>query len=226
MTDKLLPPRHPAPGNMKPQVEAKPNGAAPPPDADDIAALWDDPGIGDPLTSGQVHSVPIGKPRDFFRTHPDTAYRQSCEIYCHKPENIVGEEFFLIAAEMKGHIPEARPCTLVCVVDRIGMPRLWPIMRPRDGERDNAAWVTARTVARAGLSRWVKLIWQGRSYVSREADAGYAPDPDWAKLPAFNELVRKAFGNNGIIWDESHPIYRDLFGKVSRPGGASDDLLA
>jgi hypothetical protein len=206
------------------QAEAKPNGAAAQPDADDIAALWDDPGIGDPLTTEQVHSVPIGKPRDFFRTHPGVTYRQRCEIYCHKSENRIGEEFFLIAAEMKGQIPEARPCTLVCVADRMGAPRLWPIMRPRPGERDNAAWVTARAVAREGLSRWVKLIWQGRAYVSREADAGYAPGPDWSKLPSFNELVRKAFGDSGIIRDEAHPIYRDLFGKVTKPDEAGDDL--
>jgi hypothetical protein len=93
-------------------------------DTDDIAALWDDPGIGDPLTTEQVHSVPIGKPKDFFRTHPDGAYRQRCEIYVHKSENMVGEEFFLIAGEMKGEIPEARPCALICVADRMGMPRL------------------------------------------------------------------------------------------------------
>ena len=196
--------------NMKLQAEAKPNGAAAPPDADDIAALWDEPGIGDPLTSEQVHSVPIGKPRDFFRTHPDVAYRQRCEIYCHKSENLIGEEFFLIAAEMKGRIEEARPCTLVCVVDRMGAPRLWPIMRPRPGERDNTAWVTARTVAREGLYRWVKLIWKGRAYASREADPGYAPDPDFSKLPPFNELVLKAFGDGGIIRDELHPIYQRL----------------
>jgi hypothetical protein len=207
----------------KPQ-KAKLNDSTPPSDAADIAALWDDPGIGDPLATEQVHSVPIGRPRDFFRTHPDDAFRQRCEIYAHKSENMVGEEFFLIATEMKGQIPEARPCALVCVVDRMGMPRLWPIMRPRPGERDNAAWITSRTVAREGLFRWVKLIWSGRAYTSREADPGYAPDPDWSKLPSFNELARKAFGESGIIRDEKHPIYRDLFGRVAKPDEAGDDL--
>jgi hypothetical protein len=97
-------------------------------------------------------------------------------------------------------------------------------MRPRPGERDNAAWVTARTVARDGLFRWVKLIWSGRAYISREADTGYAPDPDWSKLPPFNELARKAFGESGIIRDVKHPIYRDLFGKVTKQDESGDDL--
>jgi hypothetical protein len=202
----------------------KTNGAAPPSDTDDIAALWDDPGIGDPLTTEQVHSVPIGKPRDFFRTHPGASHRKVCEIYVHKSENTIGDEFFLIGAEMKGEIPEARPCSLVCVVDRLGMPRLWPIMRPRPGERDNAAWATSREIAKKGLSTWVKMILHGRSFISREADAGYAPEPDWSKLPPFDELALKAFGPSGIIRDKMHPMYRALFGKVTKSGEAGDDL--
>ena len=42
-----------------------------PADALDIASLWLKNGVGDPLTEERVHSIPIGKPRDFFRTHPD-----------------------------------------------------------------------------------------------------------------------------------------------------------
>jgi hypothetical protein len=142
----------------------------------------------------------------------------------HKSENMVGEEFYLIGAEMRGQIPEARPCVLVCVVDRTGMPRLWPIMRPRSGERDNAAWITSRQVARAGLHRWVKLVWAGRAFISREAEPGYAPDPDWSKLPPFLELAATAFGRDGIIRAATHPIYRHLFGKVSKPDEAGDAL--
>jgi hypothetical protein len=65
------------------------------------------------------------------------------------------------------------------------------------------------------------MVWHKRAYV-RKAQPGYAPDPDWNKLPPFHELVRIAFGAHGMIAGEEHPIYRDLFGI---PGeGAADDL--
>jgi hypothetical protein len=59
----------------------------------------------------------------------------------------------------------------------------------------------------------LKLLWVGRSFVWREARPGYAPDPDWSKLPSFEELLVKAFGPQGIIRDTSHPVYRNLIGE-------------
>ena len=79
------------------------------------------------------------------------------------------------------------------------------VKHPKDGERDNDAWVTARAAARVGMDKWVKLVWVTRAYQTRDAQPGYAPDPDFTKLPPFNELVRLAFGEHGIISDESHP---------------------
>jgi len=204
------------------QVQPHPGGIS---DADDISKLWIDPGIGDPLTVEHIHKIPLGKPRDFFRTVPDKSYRQLAAIYVHKSENQVEPEFFLVDPAMYGKIEEARPTSLITTVDRIGAPRLWPIPGPRDGEKDNAAWGTARAIAKEGLTFWVKLVWRGRAYVSRVADPGYAPDPDFGRLPPFEELVRMAFGPRGIIRSEDHPVFRDLFGKVTPPDPDSDDPL-
>jgi hypothetical protein len=123
---------------------------------------------------------------------------------------------------MRGRIQEARPCTLVCVIYRDGSPRLWPISFPRDGERDIDAWKSARSAAKAGIDGWVKLLWVRRAYITRDALKGYAPDPDWGKLPPFNDLVRQAFGEHGIIRDETHTIYRDLLG-APKAAAAADD---
>jgi hypothetical protein len=73
----------------------------------------------------------------------------------------------------------------------------------------------------------VKLVWVKRAYLSRDALEGYAPDPDFSKLPTFTELVKLGFGEHGIIRDTTHPIYRELFGmpkQVADDDGADADL--
>jgi hypothetical protein len=210
--------------NPKPHtVGADADGAAAPviPDAADIEALWLDQKLGDGIVDVSYHNVPAGKPRDFSRTVIDPAYRRRTEIYTHKPEGVIDEVHYIIAPAMRGQITEAQPCTLVTVVYRDGSPRLWAIKIPRDGERDNEAWITARSAAKAGMERWVKLVWCKRAYMTRDAQPGYAPDPDFSKLPPFNELVRLAFGDHGIIRDKTHAIYRELYG--IKPEAAEDD---
>ena len=70
------------------------------------------------------------------------------------------------------------------------------------------------------MEKWVKLVWIRRAYQTRDALEGYAPDPDFSKLPPFVELVKLAFGEHGIIRNTAHPIYRELFGM---PKEAADD---
>ena len=118
--------------------EAEPKTATPN-DTDDFASLWLDPGLGDGITSDSWHTVPAGKPKDFFRTVPDPAYRRRTEIYTHKPEGAIDEQHYIIAPSMRGLIDEAQPCTLVTVVYRDGSPRLWLVKLPKDGSRDNEA---------------------------------------------------------------------------------------
>jgi hypothetical protein len=181
-------------------------------DAGDIETLWLDPSLGDGITDARFHAIPVDKPKDFFRCHPGPDYRRRAEIFIHKQEGMIEESAYILAPEMRGRIPEARPCTLVTVIYRDGSLRLWPIKFPREGEKDNEAWRTARVAARIAMERWVKLVWVRRAYQTREAMEGYAPDPDYRQIPPFNDLVRIAFGEHGIIRDENHPIFRELFG--------------
>ena len=200
-------------GSEPPQIGA-------PEDARDYESLWLDPALGDGIVDVHYHKVTVDKPKDFFRTHPDPLWRRRTEIYTHKPEGAIDEQYFIIGPSMRGRIPEARPCTLVTVIYRDGTPRLWPIKFPKEGERDNEAWITARAAAKVGIDKWVKLVWVKRAYMTRDAQPGYAPDPDFSKLPSFTELVKLGFGEHGIIRDQSHPIYRELFGV---PKQAADD---
>jgi hypothetical protein len=135
----------PAPKPTTPETEPAPESATPAPQildtsgtgdatGKDLADLWIDTGVQDPLAADQVHTVPFGKPRDFFRTVPDRNYRRKTMIYVHKSENSVGEQYFIIAPSMQDKVIEARPCTIVTVVDRLNNPRLWALISPRPGE--------------------------------------------------------------------------------------------
>jgi hypothetical protein len=163
-------------------------GTASPDDASDFDSLWLNPQLGDGITDTHYHTVPVGRPKDFFRLHPDTAYRRRTEIYTHKPEGVIDEQHYIIDEPMRGRIDEAQPCTLVCVIYRDGSPRLWPLKFPKDGARDNDAWISARSGAKAGLHKWVKLLWQRRAFTTREAMPGYAPDPGLEQAPGIQRV--------------------------------------
>jgi hypothetical protein len=75
------------------------------------------------------------------------------------------------------------------------------------------------------MERWVKLVWVKGSYLTREAQPGYAPDPDISRLPPFNALVARAVGAYGIIRAQEHPIYRQLFGEAKLTEDDSDGDL-
>jgi hypothetical protein len=197
---------------------------ATPNDALDIEALWLDPALGDGLTDISWSTIPIDKPKDFFRVHPDKSYRRRTEIYVHKIEGEIETQYYVLAPSMQGRLEEARPCVLATVIYRDGTPRLWPLMLPREGEKDNKVWVSARAAARAAIDKWVRLVWAKRVYMTRDAQPGYSPDPDWNKLPPYNTLVEAALGVHGIIHDTEHPIYRDLIGEAPQKNDDDADL--
>ncbi len=210
---------------MSDPIPIKPKKTTPPEDAKDIASLWLDPKLGDGLVDVRHHEIPVGKPKDFFRVCPDPAYRKVAEIYTLKVEGQVEEQHFIMDRDMQNMFEETQRCTLVTVIYRNGAPRLWPLKLPKDGGHDNEAWRSAREAAKAAFDKWVKLVWKGRAYLTREAQAGYAPDPDWSKLPAFDELVRLAFGESGIIRSHDHSVVKEhLVGAAAKQAGDDDGL--
>jgi hypothetical protein len=181
----------------------------PPADAADLSDLFVDTGQGDPLTETVIHAIPVDKPKDFFRVHPSADYRRRCFIYTLKIEGQIEEHNYIVAESMRDLVPEAKLCLVTTCMYRNGAPRLWPIRLPKEGEKDQMSWLTARAAARDALTKWTKIVWLGNRYDTREAKEGYAGEPDWSKLPSFERMVELAFGAHGVMRDEDHPVYRD-----------------
>jgi hypothetical protein len=207
----------------------------PPPDAEDMEGLFDDPLLGDGLTEpDNLLSVSFGKPKNkFIRVHPDKSYRRRAYVYGHKDDGEYGEKYYIIDHKMLKHMREdAQPCVLAAYVDRAGNPGIWVLKLPRVDQKDCTAWQTARMAARRCIDIWGKPMWTGRGYKVRPAAAGYAADPDWSKLPSFEELCSLAVGESGVIKGFDHPIYRDNIGLPpvdeieSSDDGSADDEMA
>ena len=159
-----------------------------PSDALDIEALWMDTALGDGLTDTSWHTIPVDKPKDFFRVHPDRDYRRRTEIYAHKTEGQIETAYYILGPEMRGRLQEARPCVLATCIYRDGSPRLWPIMFPREAEKDNTAWSTARSAARTAIDKWVRLVWNKRLYLTRDALPGYSRSSIGFTWQGFDEM--------------------------------------
>jgi hypothetical protein len=192
----------------------------PVPDAGDLDDLWIDTGLGDGITTPTLLTVPVDKPRNFFRVHPNIKYRRHTEIYTHKPE----EAAVLYRRQADAGPDQGAPCVLVCCVYRDGSPRLWPISFPREGENDSEAWASARFAAKIAIKQWVRIEWNGRAYDVRPAQEGYAPAPDWEKLPSWDELVKRGFGVHGIMRNETHSIYCEYIGAPITAEDSAADL--
>ena len=182
-----------------------------PNDALDIEALWLDPALGDGLVDASWHSIPVGKPRDFFRVHPDPSFRRQAQSTPTRSKARSTRRItFWVRRCAAGWRRRGMCFRYLHLSRRLAAALAGDIAA--QAQKDNTAWSTARAAARVAIDKWVRLVWSKRSYLTRDALPGYAPDPDWGKLPAFNELVKAAFGPHGIIQDTTHPIYRELMG--------------
>ena len=72
---------------------------------------------------------------------------------------------------------------------------------PKEGERDNEAWASARAAAKEGINNWVKVVWSRGRYLVRAAQPGYAPDPDWSKYPTcpISPVMRRRYGGKRLL---------------------------
>jgi hypothetical protein len=157
-----------------------------------------------------VNVIPVARPggHDFFRVHPEQAFRLDVPIIELKEER----EVYLVAPEMLAGLPGlVKPRTLFTTISRQGVLRLWPVAFPEaDGRRNDWAR-SAVDAADHAMRRWVRLVANMSlgAYEIYEAQ-GQLPEPEWPDL-AFGEMLKIAFRDR-IIDRPDHPVVQRLQG--------------
>lgn len=207
----------PASDGLNPSDYAVEGGATPvgggddPFDLDNIAVSGtsaEDLGIEKPI----LH-IPVDKPgrQDFFRVHPDPAYRLDARIIKLEAER----ESYLVTRAVWPAIPgETKLVKLVPCLTRLGTLYLWPLPMPDDlmGKRDTAWGTTARKAAEMAETKWVRMQANMAAGSYDVVTSDKIADPVWPKAE-FKEMLKIAFGDGRLIDRMDHPVVRQLEGK-------------
>jgi hypothetical protein len=154
--------------------------------------------------------IPVERPggHDFFRVHPDPAFRLDVPVIELKEDR----EVYLVASEMlAGLRGSVKAKTLFTTISRQGVLRLWPVALPEaDGRRNE--WVrSALDGADHAMKRWIRLNSNRAlgTYEIFEAQ-GRLTEPEWPDL-TFREMLKVAFRDR-IIDTPDHPVVQRLRG--------------
>ncbi len=156
--------------------------------------------------------VPVDKPskQDFFRTHPDPAYRVEVRVLKLEAER----ETYLVAKDVWLASPgETKLVRLVPYLTRTGGLGLWPVSLPDDllGKRDTNWGITARGAAEIAETKWVRM----QSNMARGCydivTSDKIPDPVWPNT-TLQDILKIAFGGGRLIDSLDHPVIRQLQG--------------
>jgi hypothetical protein len=155
--------------------------------------------------------VRVRKPskQDWFRVHPDEAFRGTFGMIHLKEEG----EYYMVAPEMAPALTnEMVHVSLYTVINRQGVVSLWPIPLPPPDGKDNDWWVSARDAAARAMTRWIRIT-PNKSLGANEIMTG--PDnmaePEWPKK-TLAELFQIAFGQGLLVDRLDHPVVKRLRG--------------
>jgi hypothetical protein len=190
-------------------------------DAADIESMYADPLIPGGAITRVVQKTAVGKPnRDvFYRAHPDDSHHRTVYLIVDSSTNSSEEVNYWVYPAIAGElVHDAKYYSLSTLVDREGNVLLCRTRLPRQGEKDNLYSETMRMAIHMAKDYWVRIVANqvtGR-YDTLRADRGYADDPDWSKVPPFDDLMKSAFAPDGIIKRLDHPIVHKLMGRRQR----------
>ena len=203
--------------NDGPQVadDTGPRDAAPAPDSFNLQELKINLSFKEgPHVRKMLNVIPVRRPKkqEWFRVHPDAAYRGDFAVIKLEAEG----EFFIVAPPIAREF--ANECSFVTIytcLNTAGVVFLWPAAIPAQDGYKNPWLTSAHEVAAAAMKRSVR-IQSNRDLGAYEYYYSDNPtpenDPVWPE-ESFLELLRIAFHKPGhFVGNVDHPVIRQLRG--------------
>ena len=161
-------------------------------------------------TKREIKVLPVRPPNKYehVRVHPDI----HADVMILKPQD--SKETYVVDVSM--HDPLRRwitPATLRLAITSDGSDIVWPLRFSDEGNKDYAAWTSARGIAEDAETEWCSLIWNAgqMAYDKGTADIEFG-EPTWNEFtfePDAIDLMFEKMKDN-FIEDMSHPMVRKL----------------
>ena len=194
-----------ADGNVTPLRPAK--------DADRHRIVVAQPGHGRRHHRRALPLCPRRQAEGLFPHRDRSGYRRRTEIYVHKIEGVIEREHLHHRPGDAQPIDEAQPCMLVTVDLSRRLAAAVADQAPQGGRARQRRLVDrAPAAARPGWIAGSSSSGGRARYKTRDAQPGYAPDPDFPSFRRSTSSCGWRSARHGIIRDKDHPIYRELFG--------------
>ena len=158
------------------------------------------------------------KPREgaFFRINPDPNYHIDTLLYIEKGESGIaegvyfGDWMFADEIEASEWAVFFRPASLYLAIElHSTKPYVHYIKQPREGQKDNDWWESARTIAERAMKEWVQPYNAGGNFDYHPASRQHS-EPIWPET-SFGEILQTAFKGKFIdSWD--HEVMKALRG--------------
>ncbi len=148
--------------------------------------------------------------QEFFRVHPDEAWRLETALI----EIKVDREMYLVDPAVWPLFPnECKPRTIYTTIDRRNVVTLWPVRLPDEKGRLDDYNRSAHEGAQLAMEKWVRISAnQALGAYDIDVAAGAFPEPVWPSV-TFTDLLKIAFKGR-LIEDLDHPVLRRLRGEI------------
>jgi hypothetical protein len=159
-------------------------------------------------------TVPVHKPnrQDFVRVHRDPAFRLTPAAIIEVKED---REVYLVLPGIAQQLPpgEFSVVTLYLVINRQGVPFLWPVKLPGPNGKQLEWHRTAAIGAELAMTKWVRVASNMplQAYEISEAVRDF-PEPAWPDI-SLQEILEIAFRDR-IVASADHALLQRLRGEL------------
>ena len=158
-------------------------------------------------------TIPVGKPgrQTFFRTHPDPEYRKSFWILEDKEDR----KYYIVSSAIADNlIGEIYLATLYVCINKQNSLFVWLIRLPGEDGKQSDWHVSGHLATERAIGTWLRVgaDMSIGAYITVEAVFDFG-EPEWPDI-SYQEILRKAFRNEGIIDSLDHPAVQKLYGRI------------